>query len=316
MTMKRFLTLGLCAAALTFSVGGVAEAQFGGLLRDALPSVKLPNILGGKQPISTSIKDATFSDPSRDGFDPGVARPMTDLARSDKGGFVLEEGYFSMVAQSYCLRAGTYGPTGGDGYLYAPMKGSSRKIATAILQNANDHPDIAQRDIQTLLWALVARAKFEDLNNRLKLVAARLLTQRQLASMNRNALDVLTNRQVTNMIGGVPEPIARVARAEADMRRMLSGGSSYSDLEAAAVLAGVAPLGEGSVNVPAARWSRHPDGYWVRYDPKGYKRSLVEIYVAPGSGAVGEVYDPAKSVAVPGNTSKQRIGQSGRAYTG
>ena len=115
--MKRFLTLGLCAAALTFSVGGVAEAQFGGLLRDALPSVKLPNILGGKQPISTSIKDATFSDPSRDGFDPGAARPMTDLARSDKGGFVLEEGYFSMVAQSYCLRAGTYGPTGGDGYL-------------------------------------------------------------------------------------------------------------------------------------------------------------------------------------------------------
>jgi hypothetical protein len=47
----------------------------------------------------------------------------------------------------------------------------------------------------------------------------------------------------------------------------------------------------------------------------GYRRTKVEIYVAPDSDGEGEVYDPAKSVAVPGNTSKQRIGQSGRYFT-
>ncbi|MEP3051563.1 MAG: hypothetical protein ABJP48_01110 [Erythrobacter sp.] len=313
--MKSKILLALGAVALTFSTTQVAQAQFGGIIRDVLPSVELPNPFGRKQAISTSIEDATFGDPSRDGFDPGTPRDLASLPRADKGGFELEAGYFTMVAQSYCLRAGTYGPSGGDGYLYAPVKGSARKIVTAILQNANDHPDIAQRDIQVLLWAVVARARFENLNSRLKVVAARLLTERQLASMNRSALDVLTSNEVSGLIGGMPGPIARVARAEADMRRMLSGGSSYADLEAAAVLAGVAPLGEGSIDVPAARWSRHPDGYWVRFDPQGYSRTNVEIYVEPDSDGVGEVYDPAKSIAVPGNTSKQRIGQSARAYS-
>ena len=97
------------------------------------------------------------------------------------------------------------------------------------------------------------------------------------------------------------------------MRRMLSGGSSYSDLERVAVLAGVAPIGEGSLtNIPANRWSRHPDGYWVRFDPSGYSQTKVEIYVP--EEAVGKRYDPADTVAVPTNTSKQRLGQSARIY--
>ncbi|MXO90465.1 hypothetical protein [Pontixanthobacter aquaemixtae] len=314
--MKRAILAGLGAIALAVTGSTVAEAQLGGLIRDNVPGVKLPDILGGKQPVSTNIKDAKYADPSKDSFNPGTARSMTELERSGDGGFVLQAGYFSMIAQTYCLRAGTYGPTGGDGYLYAPVKGSQHKIVTAILRNSTNRPEIDQRDIQVLLWAVVARAKFEDLNSRLKLVASQLLTTRELASMNRNALDVLTNRQLNQVTGGLPEPVARIARAEADMRRMLaSGGSNYGDLEAAAVLAGVAPRGAGSIDVPASRWSKHPDGYWVRYDPQGYKRTHVEIYVEPGSKAVGRVYDPATSVAVPGNTSKQRIGQSGRVYS-
>src|SRR5690606_5628753 len=141
--------------------------------------------------------------------------------------------------QTYCLHAGTHGPGGGDGYLYAPVKGSAEDAVIAILQNSVDRPEIAQRDIQLLLWAIVARARFENLDNRLKLVAAQLLTQRQLASLNRNALDVLNSRELASLTGGLPAPLRAIAQAESQLRSMLTaGGSNYDDFEAVAMLAG------------------------------------------------------------------------------
>lgn len=318
--MKRGVFLSIAGVALALSVATGAQAQFGGLgrvLGSVVKEVGVPDFLSGPQPISTSIKDATFADPSRDGFNPGTAQALTSLTRSDKGGFVLAPGHYTMLAQSYCLHAGTHGPSGGDGYLYAPVKGSAEDAVIAILQNSNAHPEIAQRDIQQLLWAIVARAKFEDLDNRLKLVAGQLLTTRQLASLNRNALSILTSNELSSVTGGLPGPLRTIVEAESQLRGMLtSGSSSYDDMERVAVLAGVAPMGAGSVDVPTSRWSRHPDGYWVRYRPNGYTNTNVDIFVEADSRAVGKVYDPGKSIAVPGNTSRQRLAQSGRVYTG
>ena len=75
----------------------------------------------------------------------------------------------------------------------------------------------------------------------------------------------------------------------------------------------MAPMGAGSQEVPSGRWSLHPDGYYVRYLPQGYSHTLVQIWVPQGAPAVGKEFDPATHVAVPGNTSRQRLGQSGRA---
>ncbi|QUL38537.1 hypothetical protein [Erythrobacter sp. JK5] len=311
--MFRYVMTALVAIGLSLSFAPQSHAQLRGLVRELAPELKLPDLMKGKPPVSTSIQDAVYEDPNRDGFDPGPANAMSNLPLDDSNRFVLAPGYYTMTAQSYCLKAGTYGPTSGDAYLYAPLMGSQEKAVEAILRNSVDHPDIDQRDIQVLLWAIIARAKFEDLNSRAKLAATRLLTSRQLASLNRNAIDVLTNRQVQSLVGGVPQPVAAVLRAEADMRRMLSTGASYGELERVAVLAGMAPLGEGSrTNVPSERWSRHPDGYWVRYDASGYSRTMVELYVP--EDASGVKYDPAVSVAVPTNTSKQRLGQSARFH--
>ena len=103
--------------------------------------------------------------------------------------------------------------------------------------------------------------------------------------------------------------------AEADLRRMLTTpGASFADMERVAVLAGMAPLGPGSQDVPSGRWSLHPDGYYVRYLPKSYSNTVVEIWVPQGSPAVGKEYDAATHIAMPGNTSRQRLIQSGRPY--
>ncbi|MCA1613137.1 MAG: hypothetical protein LC800_03065 [Acidobacteria bacterium] len=303
-----------------FTHAGSANAQLGGLggLGDKLKK-KTPGVgslLEGKPPITTSLEDAKWADASKDSFTPREAvRSLATLQRTPNGGFVLQPGSYSLQSQSYCLKAGTHGPGGGDGYLYAPPKGPAEDAVMTVVRNSVNRPEIPQQQIQQLLWAIIARAKFEDLQGQLKATASQLLTPRQLASLNRNALDVLSNSHLQSAMGGVPGPVRQVLEAEASLRRMLTTpGASFAEMERVAVLSGAAPRGEGSRDVPSGRWSLHPDGYYVRYLPSGYSSTRVEIWVPQGSPAVGKEYDPAAHIAVPGNTARQRLIQSGRAH--
>jgi hypothetical protein len=230
---------------------------------------------------------------------------------------VLQPGYYGMTTQSYCLKAGTHGPGGGDGYLFAPPKGPAEDAVMTIVRNSVNRPEIPQQKIQQLLWAIIARAKFEDLQGDIKAVASQLLTPRQLAGLNRSALDVLHGNPLVDALGGLPEPLRQIAQAEASLRQMLTTpGASFAEMERVAVLSGAAPMGAGSQQIPSGRWSNHPDGYFVRYLPSGYSTTNVEIWVPQGSPAAGKEYDPAAHIAVPGNTSRQRLIQSGRAQGG
>ena len=311
--------------AMALLTGGVvsmtpAVAQFGGLgLGDIGKVVGIPSLndlISGPKPVTTNIKDAVYGDASMDSFQPAMAaQPMHSLPRDKKGGFVLAAGFYEYHAQSYCLHAGTHGPGGGDGYLYAPVKGSAKAAVESILQNSVNHPEISQKTIQALLWAIVARAKFEDLNTELKFAAAQLLSKKQIATLNRNALSVLTSSEFAQVTGGAPPFLRQVLQAESDIRRFATAPTLvYADMERAAVLTGAVPMGEGSIPTPSGRWSRHPDGYLVRYIPSGYSHTFTQIYVEPGSKAVGKVFDPALQIAVPGNTSRQRLAQSARIY--
>lgn len=311
---KRFFFL----LALIFIGGHLVSvsAQLGGLggLGDKLKK-KVPNVLGDKQPITTSLPDAKWGDSSKDGFTPREAgRSLMTLQRTPNGGFVLQPGYYTMQVQSYCLKAGTHGPGGGAGYLYAPPKGPAEDAVMTIVRNSVNRPEISQQNIQQLLWAIIARAKFEDLSGNLKATASQLLTPRQLAGLNRSALDVLSGNALTDALGGVPEPLRQIAQAEAQLRQMLTTpGATFAEMERVAVLSGNVPLGEGSIDVPSGRWSMHPDGYYVRYIPSSYSSTRIEIWVPQGSPAAGKEFDPGTHIAVPGNTARQRLIQSGRA---
>jgi hypothetical protein len=326
--------------AATLFTATAADAQIG-RLRDAAgrlgaQAVNPSRLLEGEPPITTSLGDARFAVDSLDGFRPhdisnyrsrggtihGIpvasipdtpTRSMLELERTPSGGFVLRAGSWEMHAQSYCLKAGTHGPGGGDGYLYAPTEGPAAEHVLAILHGSVTHPEIPQSEIQTLLWAIIARAKFEDLSTRHKTVAQQLLTPRQLATLNRNALDLLPGPALSAALAEMPPLVRQAFEAEASLRRMLSDpASTFEQLERTAVLAGLAPVGAGSREVAEGRWSRHPDGYYVRYLPRGYSHTLVQLWVPEGSDAIGRQFDPATHVAVPGNTARQRLVQSGR----
>ncbi len=301
----RSILLAITVLAISFS----ASAQLKGLGSKLLKGKDPLQI--SKPPITTSLEDAKWGQADKDGFTPREAeRSLMTLQRTPNGGFVLQPGYYSMQTQSYCLKAGTHGPGGGDGYLYAPPLGPMDDIVMSVVRNSVNHPEIHQHDIQVFLWAIIAKAKYEDLDSKIKLTAARLLTPRQLASINRTGLDILPESVQRKAMDEAPAPLRAVLEAEAKLRSMLTtSGTSFEAMEAVAVLSGIAP---GTSEVPSGRWSLHPDGYYIRYKPSSYSSSRVEIWVPQGSSAVGKEYDPATHIAVPGNTARQRLIQSGR----
>ena len=317
-TMRVYRAAGL-AALLSLAFTSTGSAQFDRIRRAASGAARTidpSRLLEAPPPITTQLSDARWAVDSLDRHapDPASFKALTELQRTPNGGFVLQTGHYAMQTQSYCLKAGTHGPGGGDGYLYAPPKGPAEQAVLSIVRNSVQHPDIPQHDIQVLLWAIIAHAKFENLPAGMQATASRLLTPQQLATLNRGALDMIPDGMLEQTLASVPEPAKSVLRAEAQLRTMFnSANSTYDDIERVAVLSGAVPRGPGSLDVPSGRWSLHPDGYYVRYLPSGYSSTRVEIWVPQGSPAVGKEFDPATHIAVPGNTSRQRLIQSGRA---
>lgn len=295
--------------------GYTGIAQFGGLGKELLKGKSPLDNLLKKTPITTGLEDAKWAVDSLDNFTPReAARSLMTLQRTPNGGFVLQPGYYNMQTQSYCLKAGTHGPGGGDGYLFAPPEGPMDEIVMALVRNSVNKPEIKQQDIQVLLWGIIARSKFDDLDHKIKLVATQMLTPKQLVKLNGGALGLIPESAMQKALSEAPSGVRSVLQAEADLRRLLTTpGASFAEMERVAVLSGMAPLGEGSRAVPSGRWSLHPDGYYVRYLPHGYSNTVVQIWVPQGSPAVGKEYDPATHIAVPGNTARQRLIQSGRA---
>jgi hypothetical protein len=300
-------------AVISFASGAAAQIKIPGVGEVRLPG--LDDIFKKGPAITTSIADAKWEAEDADPIAPGDFVGLGTLERSPTGGFVLQEGAFEGRMQSYCLHAGTHGPTAGDGYLYAPVLGPLDKIVSKIAQNSYAHPEIPQTQIQTLLWGIIARAKVSSMSRDMQRIAAQLLTPKEIADLNGGALGLLTDDKIGGAFIKQPPLLRQVYEAEARLRNMLSNpASSFADLERVAVLTGEVGIGPGSRTVPAGRWSLHPDGYYVRYGPSGYSQTHIQLWVPEGSEAVGKEFDPAVQIAVPGNTSRQRLLQSGRFY--
>src|SRR5688572_30944856 len=206
------------------------DAQLGGLAKRAAGALGTASVenLYNKPPIVTGLEHAKWAVDSLDNFTPRESkRSLAELQRTPNGGFVLQPGFYEMHTQSYCLKAGTYGPGGGDGYLFAPPIGPAEDAVMTIVRNSVNHPDIEQSKVQTLLWAIIARSKFEDLSTEHKATAARLLTPKQLAMLNRNALDILPGPAFDKMLDKIPEPIKTIVKAEGQLRGMLKDGVGF-----------------------------------------------------------------------------------------
>lgn len=274
----------LMAAFAAVTIGATpAGAQIPGLgdaarVLDQVPS--LSSFLEGDPPITTSLDDARTEIAFLDGYSPGTWTPMNWLPRTSRGAFSLRPGRYALEAQSYCMHAGTHGPGGGDGYLYAPLAGSKAGIVRSILRNSVAHPEIPQQDIQALIWAIIARTEFDEMPSEMQRTARTLLTRDQVKDLDDGALGMVPESVMREAMSQLPPVAQQVFQAEARLRSMISSGtSSFAELERVAVLTGAATPPEGSRPVPEQRWSYHPDGFFVRYSPEGYSHTRIEVVV-------------------------------------
>ncbi len=295
------------------------QAQFSGLKDKVLKvgAAQGAKVLGVdkllKQPaaITTNFKDVNREGEMMPDFKSTEKfQPLYLLPKNPTGGYVLCEGYYEMTNKSYCLQAGTYGPSEGDGYMFAPVLGPKEAIVISILRSAEKHPEVTQRDVQVLLWTVIARTKFADYAGNVKLTALKLLTARELTQLEGGTLGILPFDVVQKAKDKMPAGLQAVFEAENNIRQLISSGNyTYAEMEKYAMLAGMAPP---RTDVPRGIWTKHPDGYFVRYLPSGYSVTKVQIYVPKElmNSETKLIYDAVGDIACPANTGAQRLAQT------
>jgi hypothetical protein len=239
-------------------------------------------------------------------------QPLYLLPKAPEGGFVLCAGFYEMSNRSYCLHAGTFAPSKGDGYMFAPTRGPKEDIVTAILKKAEQHPEISQHDIQILLWTIIARTKFADYSGSVKLTAVTLLTTLQLTQLEGGVLGVLPGNLMEKAKDKLPDNLKAVFEAENKIRQLVASGNySYAEMEKYAIIAGMALARS---DVPSGIWTLHPDGYYIRYFPSGYSTTKVQIYIPKelilSSNTKRIIYDATNDIACPANVGSQRLAQT------
>jgi hypothetical protein len=307
--MKRLTLIALCVLA-AFQ----ADAQFG-KLKDALNS-GAASLLNNKQlkmlqsnPISTSFDDCNKTDilPADFGTD-SVRKQFCALKPqySAAEGYTLKPGFYTGTFKSFCLQAGTYGPDKGNGYLFAPLAGPKEKVARTLIANWEQHPEIEQRQVQLLLWAIVAKTNFSKLSADLQLVAGKLLSKGDLSTLGSSVVDYLSSEAMAKLTDNLPEPAKTIVEIENKIRGLMyQANASYDQIESLAMLSGAAPA---NTDFPSGTWGLHPDGYYIKYLPHSYTKTEVVIYVPQKAGTVQ--FLPVGDVAVPASRGCQRLGQS------
>jgi hypothetical protein len=282
-SLKQNISLFLSVIILALVLGSLQMCtQVSEVLKETEYGVpSLSNLIEEKPAITTDLSDAVTEVPFIDDFNPEDVAPLTRLDRGPHNGFLLDRpGLFELKCKSYCLHAGSYAPRKGDGYIYAPLKGPRAKMIQKILQRSVDHPEIPQTMVQTLIWAILAHAKINDMPQDMQDAASKLLAQEDINDLNQRALNVIRDEVSQKAWGHLPAPARRALEAENRLRSLLSTTSaSYEELERVAVLAGAPEGTEGGREIPKGRWSYHPDGYFVRYLPSSYRETLYQISV-------------------------------------
>lgn len=292
LTVNRFpalLTLLLVSlGALAAAPAAQAQFKIPGLKIPGLPQPKLPDVsLPGpemltkqEEPVSTNIKDIRGEAFALDGYNPAQGKPLSALKRGPGGGWLLKPGLYSGDVRSYCPHAGTYGPTRGDGYLYAPLKGKRSGLIRKILHNSADHPELSQQDVQSLIWALESRAKFSELPQNLQTTASILLSQQDILELNGASLDFITQQYQDQIFGKMTDTLRPIYEAQNSLRGLLTQADvPFEQLERVAVLSGNPPKDKNSREIPTGRWCLHPGGYFVRYVPHSYSQTTLFVYV-------------------------------------
>lgn len=262
-----------------------------------------------KDPITTSFKDVDKKRYIKDDF--GNTQTFTNIFEKEfniKKGFRLTPGYYEGSFKSFCIKAGTVAPNKGSGRFYAAMKGPKQAIFETILTALHNDSSLKQREVQLLLWAIIAKTDFHKMKGPVKVTALKILSAKEITRLSKGALDGLARNKL-NKLSYKSKALRAVIDAENNLRRKYyQGARTYAEYEDIAMIAGVEPVVKGWEQ---GRWIKHPDGYYLRYYPSGYSKTRTQIYVPEEAGTV--YFNGSGDIAVPPG-SGQRLLQTNLPY--
>lgn len=236
-----------------------------------------------QDPLSTGLATTAIDVAYLDAEDDPAFTPLDDRHRDADGGFLLEPGAYEGVFESFCLLPGTHGPVSGDGYLTAPIAGEAAHLVQAVLERSHAHPELPQEDIQQLLWAMLSRAPYSQLDSEIQHAASTLFTRDEIREVEALGGESMGARLRGALRSRVPSPVQGALDQYERLRSLLTDASAtYEEISRVAVLSGPPAPQEGDREIPVTRWSYHPDGYFVRYLPEDYTQTTVQI-VVPGN---------------------------------
>jgi len=264
-----------------------------------------------RDPVSTSFSDVEKRNTMSVTF--GNTQSYANIHTqpfTNERGFALTPGYYESFFDSFCIKAGTYAPTSGSGRFYAELEGPKADIFETILR-AFEEGRVEKRDAQLLFWAIIAKTDFAKMKGQIKVIALNILSAKEIALLSTNALENLAKDELRQL--SYKSKAARaIIEAENSLRaKYYNAVNNYAEYEEIAMLAGVEPVVSGW---ESGKWTKHPDGYFLRYYPSGYQKTKTQIYVPEDAGTV--YFNGFGDVAVPANTSGQRLLQSNSPYGG
>lgn len=271
----------LMAAAAT--VLAVQDAEIAALrkvtaeagLKDLIAALDAPPVL------ATGVRHAPngIGLPVAD-FLPVPSAAMTTQARDAAGVFTLKTGAWRLDGESYSLRPGGAAHADGEGYVAAPFVGPGAQLVQAVLSRAYQQPDVSQRDVQMLLWAIVSRAPITG--SPAAGVAGALLTPAQIAFLDKARLPVLGGRSRALVDEHLSDPFARLLLAESDIRSLMGASATIDALRKAAVFDGEPESVLGDRDLLQGRWSHYQEMF-VRHAPRDGRTLRTEVIVPSGT---------------------------------
>jgi hypothetical protein len=187
----------------------------------------------------------------------------------------LKPGYYRYVLQSYCLKPGLYGPSPlvSKGYYMAPIKGSKSDLIKNIIARSVKHPEIEQKDIQLLIWGIIAQVKFSELPTDLQLKVKPLLKTDEIAMLEINIKETAINE--------LPDELKESIGFYRSLRkRIIDPTMNYQGIEAACVLNDIPP--ELFITPDNnGTWVNIGENVFIRALPEKYYKTVLEIYMPP-----------------------------------
>lgn len=275
--------------------------------KDKITSIGLDKL--SKDPITTSFRDVDKKRYIDDDF--GNSSNFTSVFEQEFSatkGFRLTPGFYEGSFQSFCVKAGTVAPNEGSGRFYSELKGPKEDIIKTVLAALHNDRTITQREVQLLLWAIIAKTDFQKMKGPVKLTALKIFSKKEIARLSKGALDGLAREKLKKLTYKSPA-LRAIIDAENNLRyKYYKGAKTYADYEKIAILAGVEPVVSGWER---GRWIKHPDGYYLRYYPSGYAKTRTQIYVPDNAGTV--YFNASGDIAVPPGNG-QRLLQTNLPY--